>query len=95
MDEPFNSLDYQLREKLQEELLDIVRKSKKTILFVTHDIEEAVFLSDRVIVLSGKPTQIKKEIIVSLPKNRDSSIRDSMEFIHLKNIIKSEIQEVI
>ena len=91
MDEPFNSLDYQLREKLQEELLGIVRKSKKTILFVTHDIEEAVFLSDRVIVLSGKPTRIKKEIIVSLPKSRDISIRDSMGFIHLKNIIKSEI----
>ncbi len=91
MDEPFNSLDYQLREKLQEELLDIVRKSKKTILFVTHDIEEAVFLSDRVIVLSGKPTQIKKEIIVSLPNGGDASMRDSMDFIRLKNIIKTEI----
>lgn len=91
MDEPFNSLDYQLKEKLQEELLDIVRKSKKTILFVTHDIEEAVFLSDRVIVLSGKPTQIKKELIVSLPNGRDISVRDSIDFIRLKNIIKAEI----
>jgi len=91
MDEPFNSLDYQLKEKLQEELLDIVRKSKKTILFVTHDIEEAVFLSDRVIVLSGKPTQIKKELVVSLPNGRDISVRDSVDFIRLKNIIKAEI----
>ena len=91
MDEPFNSLDYQLREKLQEELLDIVRKSKKTILFVTHDIEEAVFLSDRVIILSGRPTQIKKEIVISFSKNKVDSIRDTEDFIFLKKKIKEEM----
>ncbi len=91
MDEPFNSLDYQLREKFQEELLDIVRKSKKTILFVTHDIEEAVFLSDRVIILSGRPTQIKKEIVSSLSKNKVDSIRDTEDFIFLKKKIKEEM----
>ena len=91
MDEPFNSLDYQLREKFQEELLDIVRKSKKTILFVTHDIEEAVFLSDRVIILSGRPTQIKKEIVISFSKNKVDSIRDTEDFIFLKKKIKEEM----
>ncbi|OHA59431.1 MAG: hypothetical protein A2589_00990 [Candidatus Vogelbacteria bacterium RIFOXYD1_FULL_46_19] len=91
MDEPFNSLDYQLREKFQEELLDIVRKSKKTILFVTHDIEEAVFLSDKVIILSGRPTQIKKEIVISFSKNKVDSIRDTEDFIFLKKKIKEEM----
>lgn len=91
MDEPFNSLDYQLREKLQETLLRIVRKCKKTVLFVTHDIEEAVFLSDRVIILSGKPTQIKKEIHTLLSEDVVEIARDLESFILLKKKIKEEI----
>ena len=91
MDEPFSSLDCQLREKLQETLLDIVKKTQKTVLFVTHDIEEAVFLSDRVIVLSGRPTQIKKEIAASFSKNKVVPGRNSEGFILLKKKIREEM----
>jgi NitT/TauT family transport system ATP-binding protein len=79
MDEPFGSVDAQTRRHLQRELLEIWREMQKTVLFVTHDIDEAVLLSDRILVLTGTPGRIDDEIRVDLPRPRDRS-RD--EFIN-------------
>lgn len=71
MDEPFVSLDQPTRERMQQEVLDIWQRHRRTIVFVTHNIEEAVFLGDRVIVLSAKPARILADIRVGLPRPRD------------------------
>jgi len=70
MDEPFDSLDAQTKAKTQRWLLDIWDKNKKTIIFVTHDIEEAIFLADRIIVMTKRPGRIKKELKIDLPRPR-------------------------
>jgi len=79
MDEPFAAVDAQTRETLQEELLRIWEKTKKTIVFVTHGIDEAVFLADRVAVMSTNPGSIKEIIDINLPRPRDG-IRSSADF---------------
>jgi NitT/TauT family transport system ATP-binding protein len=71
MDEPFGALDAQTRRVLQEELLSIWHASQKLVLFITHDIDEAVLLADRVIVLSGRPGMVRDEITVPLQRPRD------------------------
>jgi len=88
MDEPFISLDYQTKEELHKEFLNIVKTSNKTVLLVTHDIDEAIFLSDRVIVFSGSPTLIKQEIIIPFPYPRDLNIKELGEFKKLRIKIK-------
>ncbi|BBB89594.1 MAG TPA: ABC transporter ATP-binding protein [Methylomusa anaerophila] len=79
MDEPFAAVDAQTRETLQEELLRIWEKTKKTIVFVTHGIDEAVFLADRVAVMTAHPGTIKEIVTINLPRPRDG-IRSSAEF---------------
>ncbi|QIM48269.1 ABC transporter ATP-binding protein [Pusillimonas sp. DMV24BSW_D] len=81
MDEPFGALDAQTRELMQEELTDIWQANQRTVLFVTHDIEEALYLSDRVIVFTARPGRIKADMRVNLPRPRSASIRKSPEFI--------------
>jgi ABC-type nitrate/sulfonate/bicarbonate transport system ATPase subunit len=71
MDEPFVSLDQPTRERMQQEVLDTWQRLKRTVIFVTHNLEEAVFLGDRVIVLSAKPARIVADIPVALPRPRD------------------------
>ena len=84
MDEPFAAVDAQTREILQEELLHIWEKTNKTIIFITHSIEEAVFLADRVVVLSSKPGSIKKILNIDLPRPRKlGDIRTSSSFIRV------------
>ena len=70
MDEPFAAVDAMTRQRLQEELTQISRHEKMTVLFVTHAIEEAIFLSDRVVVLSGRPGRVVKELLVEFPRPR-------------------------
>lgn len=70
LDEPFASVDAQTREKLQVELTEIWRRTQKTMLFVTHDIAEAVFLSDRVIIFSARPAQVREIIDIDIPRPR-------------------------
>ena len=81
MDEPFVSLDQPTRERMQQEVLDIWKNLKRTIVFVTHNLEEAVFLGDRVIILSEKPTSIKADLPIDLPRPRDPL---SIEFTELR-----------
>jgi len=80
MDEPFGALDAQTRLILQDELLRLWQQNRKTVLFVTHDIAEAIALSDRVIVMTARPARIKSEYRVPLPRPRHLSIRETPEF---------------
>lgn len=91
MDEPFGALDAITRMKLQDDILDICQTAKKTIVFVTHDIEEAIYLANRVVILDANPGRIKADLRIPLGKNRDRTsedfllIRDKIfEIFHMK-----------
>ena len=87
MDEPFGALDAQTRETMQEEVTRIWERTRKTIVFVTHDIEEAVFLGDRVVVLSARPGRIRKEIRIDLPRPRSLEIKKSTKCHEYRNTV--------
>jgi NitT/TauT family transport system ATP-binding protein len=95
MDEPFAALDAQTRDLMQAELLRIWSKAKKTVLFVTHQIDEAIYLSDRVMVMTKRPGRAKTIFKVDLPRPRDYEMRVTPEFNELKlqiwNSLKDEI----
>lgn len=84
MDEPFGALDAQTKERLQSDLLSAWRETKKTVVFVTHDIEESIFLSDRVIVMSARPGRIHHIEDVTLPRPRTDDMRLTDEFLEIK-----------
>ena len=83
MDEPFGSLDAMTKDELNLELLRIWRETEKTILFITHDLDEAVFLSDRVIVLSPRPGRVADDIEIDLDRPRSEATRGSEQFVEL------------
>src|SRR3954468_21453113 len=87
MDEPFGALDAQTRETMQEEVMQLWARTRKTIVFVTHDIEEAVYLGDRVIVLSARPGRIREEVKIDLPRPRGLEIKKSMQCHEYRNHI--------
>ena len=87
MDEPFGALDAQTRESMQEELTRLWGQTGKTIVFVTHDIDEAVYLGDRVVVLTARPGRIREEIKIALPRPRDLSIKKSAQCHEYRNYI--------
>ncbi|MEX3687446.1 ABC transporter ATP-binding protein [Paraburkholderia sp. BR14263] len=84
MDEPFGALDAQTRELLQQELLAIWEQSATTVVFVTHSIDEAIFLSDRIAILGRGPGHVKEIIDVDLPRPRDAALRHSAAFVALR-----------
>ncbi len=84
MDEPFGALDAQTKERMQADLLQTWRQTQKTVVFVTHDLEEAIFLSDKVIVMSARPGRIRHIEEVSLPRPRTDEMRLTDEFIQIK-----------
>jgi NitT/TauT family transport system ATP-binding protein len=94
MDEPFGALDAQTRIMMQENLLEIWREFRNTVVFVTHDIDEAVFLSDRIVVMSASPGRIIADIRVTLPRPREQSLLTSAAFMDYKrqclNLIRQE-----
>lgn len=89
MDEPYGQLDVSLRFKLEDELLKLWRKTGTTVIFITHNIEEAVYLSERILVLTNKPTKIKKELINPLPWPRDVTAK---EFVDIRNHVTDLIK---
>lgn len=93
MDEPFASLDAQTRELMQEELLQIWAKAGKTVLFVTHQIDEAIYLSDRVVVFSGRPGRVKDIITVDIERPRRLAIKREARFHALEDRIWGLIEE--
>ena len=93
LDETFSSLDEQNREIMQEVLLKIHLESKPTIIFVTHNIEEAIFVSDRIIILSKRPAVIKTIIDIPFKRIRIPEIRNSIEFLNIKKQIWKNLRE--
>ena len=89
MDEPYGQLDLSLKYKLEDELLKMWREIKSTVLFITHNIEEAVYLSARILVLTNKPTHIKTEIVNTLPRPRKVS---DPEFVALRSQVTDLIK---
>ena len=87
MDEPFGALDAQTRRVMQEELRSIWGRTRKTVVFVTHDVQEAVFLADRISIMSSRPGQIEHVLDVPLPKDRGEEVLESPEFIQLSEHI--------
>ena len=92
MDEPFSALDPQTKADMQLLMRQIWQVEKPTGLFVTHDIEEAVFLSSKIFVLSARPGTVKKEIPIFLPYERDLSLKDSEEFIKIRREVNALIE---
>lgn len=92
LDEPFSALDEFTRFEMQEWLLSIWTEYRKSILFITHNIEEALYLSDRILILSNKPAVIKKEIIVPFPRPRTEELLLSEKFMQLKREIHHELR---
>lgn len=96
LDEPFAALDAQTREIMQTELLSIWRESKKTVLLITHQIDEAVFLSDRVIVFRARPGSVREEVPIELARPRDLELKRTPEFVglvdHIWKLIEDEVR---
>ena len=93
MDEPFGALDAQTRSIMQEHLLDIWTRLNTTILFVTHDVEEAIFLADRVFIMTASPGRIKNSFSVNLDRPRNIETLNSPDFLSLRKNCLEEIRE--
>lgn len=93
MDEPFGALDAQTRTQLQTELLKTWEEENKTCFFVTHDIEEAIVLATRVVIMSARPGRIKEIIDIDIPYPRDQETKMSARFTELKNYIWSQVYQ--
>jgi NitT/TauT family transport system ATP-binding protein len=93
MDEPYGALDAQTRERMQEELVEIWRRTGTTILFITHDIEEAVYLGQRVAVMSARPGRIREVVEVDLDRSAGNDVRSTREFAHYRHKVWSLLRE--
>jgi len=91
MDEPFGALDAQTRNRLQRELLDIWEKTRKTVLFVTHSVDEAVYLSDRIVVLTPRPGRIREIVPIGLPRPRE---RTDVEFARIRRYVLDHVENM-
>jgi NitT/TauT family transport system ATP-binding protein len=95
MDEPFAALDAQTREIMQTELLKIWRQNKKSVIFITHQLDEAVFLSDRIVLMSARPGRIIGEFVVPIERPRSSAVRFSDEFRELNREIWEQLRDEV
>ncbi len=93
LDEPFASLDAQTREMMQLELLKIWNRDRKTALFITHDIKEAIYLADRVIVFTKRPGRVKTSIDIAIERPRDLRVKRDPKFVRYEDEIWESIQE--
>jgi NitT/TauT family transport system ATP-binding protein len=96
MDEPFSSLDAQTREIMQTELMRIWEEGRKTVLFVTHQIDEAVFLSDRVLVFARRPGRLRESVAIEFPRPRSLALKRTPEFVryvdHIWRLIEDDVR---
>ena len=93
MDEPFGAVDAQTREQLQEELLKIWAQTETTVVFVTHSIDEAIYLSDRVVVMQARPGRIKEEVAVDLPRPRwEGDVKADPRFAQLRARLRDSLR---
>src|SRR2546426_933059 len=99
MDEPFAALDAQTRGVMQEELLQIWRQAKKTVLFITHQINEAIYLSDRVIVFTTRPGRVKQSVTIDIERPRKLAVKRDPRFLQLEdfvwNLIEDEVRKTM
>ncbi|NWG03429.1 MAG: ABC transporter ATP-binding protein [Syntrophaceae bacterium] len=95
MDEPLGSLDAQTKLILQEELLKIWKEDQKCVVYITHDIEEAIFLGDRLLVMTARPGHIREEIVIPFDRPRDLSIKELTEFAKMKGHIWRILEEEV
>lgn len=93
LDEPFGALDALTRTVMQRWLLDVWQKHRRTVLFITHDVDEAIFLGDRVLVMTARPGRVKLEQVIDLPRPRKPDIVTAPEFIALKKTLLEAIEE--
>lgn len=93
MDEPFGALDAQTRTQLQTELLNTWEKEMKTCFFITHDVDEAIILAQRVVIMSARPGRIKEIVDINIPYPRTQETKMSKEFLELKNYIWSQVYQ--
>ncbi|MDQ0081266.1 MULTISPECIES: ABC transporter ATP-binding protein [Variovorax] len=93
LDEPFGALDALTRTRMQHWLLELWARHRRTVLFITHDIDEAILLGDKVLVMTARPGTVKSETVIDLPRPRDPSVVLSPEFIRIKQRLLAEIEE--
>ncbi len=94
LDEPFSSLDFKTAMQMEDNLLQVWKKTKKTVLFVSHNVDEAVYLADKVVVLSNQPTKVKKEITVNLFRPRKQGMKLTAEFQKTKGKVLNCFSEI-
>ncbi len=92
MDEPFGALDAQTRMQMQELLLKVWENNRTTVLFVTHDVDEAILLSDRVLVMTPRPGALKNEIFIDIPRPRRAEVENTARFIELRRTLMGLIR---
>jgi ABC-type nitrate/sulfonate/bicarbonate transport system ATPase subunit len=92
LDEPFGALDHQTRGLMQELLLSVWEAERKTVLFVTHDIDEAIFMANRVVVMTARPGRVKRDLAVDLPHPRHYTMKTSAAFSTLKAALTEDIR---
>ncbi|MBI2874709.1 MAG: ABC transporter ATP-binding protein [Firmicutes bacterium] len=94
MDEPFGALDAQTRRRLQNELLNLWQRYRKTVVMITHDMEEAVYLSDRILIFAPRPGRVAEEVLVDLSRPRDEHVRRTTAFADLVEHVWETLQRL-
>ena len=95
MDEPFASLDAQTREIMQLELLRIWTEAKKTVIFITHQISEAIYLADRVIIFGARPGKVKDVLKIDIPRPRPLAVKRDKKFLDYEDLLWNQIEEEV
>ncbi|MGH6815329.1 MAG: ABC transporter ATP-binding protein, partial [Hyphomicrobiaceae bacterium] len=93
MDEPFGALDAQTRAAMQDLLLDVLQAEGKTVMLVTHSVEEAIYLSSRILVMTARPTRIREIVEVPFPYPRDVTLHDRTDFTELRSHIRNLVMQ--